>query len=430
MSKFTLGFVLLFISVQNLKLMKKKLLYVAIIIASFNTYAQITFEKGYFIDNNNKTIECYIKNLDWNNNPTKFKYKTSLKSTYKTKTIDDVIEFGINKSYSFIRKTVNIDRSSNHTKKLTEGRSPKFKEETLLLKLLVKGKSNLYSYKDNNITRYFYSKNNATKQLIFKKFKYNGSSKIGINTRYKQQLWNGLKCDKISKKNIKNLSYTKQNLVSFFIKYNNCYPTKVINYEQKVDRDFFNLSIKAGIATFSLDISNSSYDTRDVDFGNKNGFIFGIENEFILPFNKGKWAIIVEPTYRSSFKSKKTTQSNNVSGGLLTTSVNYRSIEVPIGVRYYFILNKKSKIYVNASYIIDIPFKDKIKTIRGTNGNSYGSNLDVKSNKNLALNIGYKALGKYSIELRYQTPREIISNNSFWNSNYKSLAVAIGYTLF
>jgi len=48
------------------------------------SYSQISFEKGYFINNTNQRISCYIKNSDWKNNPTEFVYKIALEGDKMT----------------------------------------------------------------------------------------------------------------------------------------------------------------------------------------------------------------------------------------------------------------------------------------------------------------------------------------------------------
>ncbi len=44
--------------------MKQKLLVVFTTILSSNCFAQILFEKGYYIDNSNLKIDCFIKNIE------------------------------------------------------------------------------------------------------------------------------------------------------------------------------------------------------------------------------------------------------------------------------------------------------------------------------------------------------------------------------
>ena len=51
--------------------MKKTLTFI-FILTSIITSAQINFEKGYYISNSGEKTECFIKNIDWMNNPVSF----------------------------------------------------------------------------------------------------------------------------------------------------------------------------------------------------------------------------------------------------------------------------------------------------------------------------------------------------------------------
>jgi hypothetical protein len=336
--------------------MKKRILFLFITVLSLNCYSQISFEKGYYIDNTNQKINCLIKNIDWKNNPTEFEYQLSENSESKKTTIKSIKEFGIDNISKYVRSTVNIDRSSESINNLSNDKNPVFQEEELFLKVLVEGKATLYQYIDSNLKRFFYNKENSNiEQLIFKSYKTTDNN-VGKNNKFKQQLWVDLKCPNFKMSKIENVQYKKNSLVRFFTEYSKCYNNELINFEPKQKRDIFNLTIRPRINSSSLTIPNSVFNSRDIDFENKIGFGFGLEAEFILPFNKNKWAIAIEPTYQS-FKSKKTTNVTNVSGGVLIASVDYSSIEVPVSLRHYFFLNNSSKIFINASYIFDLSSK-------------------------------------------------------------------------
>lgn len=407
--------------------MKKQLLTLLTIILSFNCYSQISYEKGYFIDNNNQKTNCLIKNIDWKNNPIEFKYKLTENSETKKATIKSIKEYGIDNISKYIRSTVSIDKSSEHINDLSKDKNPIFKEEELFLKVLVDGKATLYQYTDNNINKYFYSKENSKiEQLIFKSYETT-EHKIGKNNRFRQQLWIDLKCPNFKKSKIKNVKYQKNDLKSFFIAYNNCYNNELINFKPKQKREFFNLTIRPRLNSSNLTLQNSYSNTRDTDFDNKTGFGFGLEAEFILPFNKNKWAFAIEPTYQS-FKSQKSTNVNSISGGILIVNVDYQSIEIPLTLRHYFFLNNNSKIFINASFITDFNSKSTIEFTR--NDGSHLSSIDIGTKDNRAIGIGYKQNDKYSLEVRYQTSREIIKENSPWTSDYKTLSIIFGYSLF
>lgn len=395
--------------------MKKQLLFLLTIILSFNCHSQISFEKGYYIDNTNQRVDCLIKNIDWKNNPIEFEYKLSEVSETKEMTIKSIKEFGIDKVSKYIRATLKIDRSSEILDNLSNNKNPIFKEEELFLEVLIEGKANLYLFRDGDLERYFYSKeNSAIEQLIFKSYKIS-NNKIGKNNRFKNQLWNNLKCPDFKKSKFEYLDYQKNDLVDFFVEYNKCKGGKITNYEEKQKKDLFNLNIRPGFNSYSLSIQNNISSSRNTDFGNEFGFRFGIEAEFIMPFNKNKWSLIIEPNYQY-FKSEKEMTDQ-------TVIADYKSIEVPVGIRHYFFVNENSKIFINGSFIIGLSSNLEIDF-------SSGTDLESTTRNNLAFGIGYKHSEKYSLELRYQESSEFLRNYISWSSDYKSFSVIFGYSLF
>ncbi|MCG2431601.1 PorT family protein [Aequorivita xiaoshiensis] len=395
--------------------MKKQLLFLLITVLSFNCYSQISFEKGYYIDNSNQKTNCLIKNIDWKNNPTEFEYKLSENSESKKASIKLIKEFGIDNVSKYIRSNVNIDRSSEKFNQLSNHRKPIFKEEELFLKVLVEGKANLYLFEDGNLIRYFYNtEDTVIEQLVFKSYK-TSNYKIGKNNSFKNQLWNNLKCPDFKISKVENLDYQKNDLIKFFVEYNECNGEKSIIYEKKQKKDLFNLSIRPGFNSSSLSIQNSVSSSRDTDFDNEIGFRFGIEAEFIMPFNANKWSLIIEPTYQY-FKSEKEINKQ-------TVIADYKSIEIPVGIRHYFFLSENSKIFINGSYILDLSSNSIIDF-------SSEVDLEINTRNNLAFGMGYKYNDKYSLELRYQTSREILGDYIAWSSDYNTLSVIFGYSLF
>ncbi|MFB9053080.1 tRNA modification GTPase [Formosa undariae] len=444
--------------------MKTQIFIILIAFISNHCYSQIYFEKGYYIDNTNQKTTCLIKNIDWKNNPTEFEYKLSEESEPKNATLESVKEFGVDNISKYIRNTVNIDRSTENINKLNNDKNPSFKEEQLFLKVLIEGKASLYEYIDTNLKRYFYSiEHSNIEQLIFKSFKTN-ENQIRKNNKFKQQLWTDLNCPNFQMTKIESLDYKKSDLINFFIDYNACYNQQVINFEEKQKKDLFNLTLRPRLNSSSLTLNpnsegsglnNSDFNSavfEDIDFDNEIRFGFGVEAEFILPFNKNKLAIVIEPTYQS-FKSEKESNISAafIGGGVTKDSeiiieVDYASIEVPLSLRYYFFLNKTSKIFVNVSSVFEINLDSSIK-FDVTTDNYYNipsppdyeiddsipyifQPLEIESRINWAFGIGYKFQDKYSLEMRYQTNRDLLSENSSWKSEYNTLALILGYTVF
>jgi len=404
--------------------MKKSLFFVLLVFFSVNSFSQISFEKGYFIDNSNKKTECLIKNMDWKINPTEIDYKLTENDESKTIYIKNIKEFSVNNQSKYIRATVDIDRSSENLDQLNFDRNPVFNKEQLLLKVLVEGKANLYGYNDESLQRYFYSKEDKEiKQLVYKIY-FNEYKYVINNVTYQQQLLNNLTCGNITLKDIKKVDYKKNDLVSFFVLYNNCVGGEQINFEEKVKRKVFQLTVRPGMNFSSLAIKAETPTSRDTDFDQEISFRFGIETEFILPFNKNKWSVILEPTYQ--YYKSEADRILHLGTDFEKTEyvrVEYNSIEIPFGFRYYMFLNDDSKLFVNASYIIDISGSDVIDY-------ESGLDLDITSRNNLGLGFGYKFKNRYSLEFRYHTTRELLGNYVFWSSNYNTFSVIFGYSVF
>ncbi len=391
-----------------------------------NSYSQVLFENGYFINESNQKIECLIKNMDWKKNPTEFEYKLSQEGAILEAEIDSVKEFGINNVSKFIRADVKIDKSSNNIYELNSDRSPIFHEEQLFLKVLIEGKFSLYLYTQRNLIRFFYKTDDSeVKQLVYKSYLVN--DKVAYNNEFKQQLINITSgYPEIKIKNIESVGYNKKELKQFFSKANEYLNLGSIDYSSKKYKDLFHLTIRPGLNISSLEVENVDPLYGYFDFGTAYFPRFGIEAEFFLPFNKNKWSIVVEPTYQY-YSGELTKEANVLVGGLLIAKCNYQAIDLPISIRHHFYLTENSKIHVNISAVFDHSLNSHIEFSRDTG--SLMKNTDLNSNINLAYGLGFKYKNKYGFEVRYLT-RNILADYVHWTSNYNTLSIIFGYTLF
>ncbi len=386
--------------------------------------AQIQFEKGYFVDNSGKKSEVLIKNLDWKNSPTEFEFKTDGSSEIKKESIKNIQEFGIDNEQKYVRKTVLIDSSSKQLNNLSYERKPEFKEETVFLKYVVDGKADLLYYENGDIEKFFFSTNDSEiQQLIYKPY-YIDASSVAYNEDYKKQLIDNLNCG-VNLTDVNNLKYKSNDLVKVFLKYNECSNSSAINYNENYEeRDLFNLTVRPGVNLSSFEISNSSFATSESNkFDNKVTFRIGVEAELILPFNKNKWAVFVEPTYQY-YKAEKdfVVYQGQASENIRTRSIDYKSIEIPVGIRYYLFLNAKSKIFINAAYNIDFEMNSSIYY-------DYQS-YNTSSASNFSFGAGYKYNDKFVVEFRTSTKRDLLQNNTVLNTGYRTSSIILGYTLF
>jgi hypothetical protein len=402
--------------------MKPILITAIIFFFSTQLFAQINFENGYFIDNNNQKTTCLIKNIGWRSNPESFEYKLSKDGETKTANISNTQEFGVANSL-YQRKTVQIDRSSKRVSELSHNRNPDFKEETLFLKVLVQGNGVLYSYTDKNLESFFYTVNDSNvEQLVYKKY-YINTTQITENNLYKQQLLNSLSCKDISKNDISKLSYNVQDLTKLFIDYNTCINPDANFTTVKKKKDLFNLSVRPGIFTGNFEVTKGyipNIITYEVDFGTISGYRLGLEAELILPFNKNKWSIIAEPTFHT-FKSETISLGDYPKN----VTMDYKSLEIPLGIRHYFFLNQKSKIFANISFVYAMNLNSTLEYER----NGYVKEFDISRGSNFAYGFGYNYLDTYAVEVRYNANRNILSSYLLYGTNLNSLSLILSYNL-
>lgn len=232
-------------------------------------------------------------------------------------------------------------------------------------------------------------------------------SRIGENSHYRQQLLNALQCDDITLNQITNVGYKRKDLSKLFENYNKCSGgTEVVNYQKKNKRDLFNLRAKSGFGLGSLAITNAQRNTLNTEFDSEFIYRFGGELELILPFNNNKWAVVIEPSYQS-YSSKKNyeIETTYIEPIAVSVEVSYSTIEIPLGLRYYFFLNDDSKIFLNAFYTFIFPQDSTIDY-------NVFSNLEIDKSARQSIGIGY-SYKKFSIEGRYELSREVLKYYSF-----------------
>lgn len=404
--------------------MKNKIL-ILLFFCSIKMFTQINYQKGYYIENTGKKHEVYIKNTDWKNNPSEFRIKSELNSDPEILSIDEVKEFSIYKRSKYVKEKVEIDRSTDILSKLSQTSEPEYKEEELFLKVLLEGKANLYLYEDGKLRRFFYKQENGLiKQLIYKNYQ-NGDNTVGTNSSFKYQLWNEFRCGDISIGEIQKIEYHQDDLTEFFTDYNQCEGSEFTSFAGKGKRDLINLRIRPGLNLSSFKFRESYTGSPDVNFENQLSFRLGLELESILPFHNGKWALFVEPGIQI-FKSEKERTSSIDNTSLerrQNISVDYKSVEIPVGIRHYFFLNEVSTIFVNAAYVIDSEF-DSSATF------DPGRTIELETDDNLAFGVGFKYNHRFSSEIRFQTIREVYTDYFYQITEYNALSLILGYQLF
>lgn len=411
----------------------RKILLLLLISLSGYVYSQIQYEEGYYINNSDERIECLIQNKDWALNPAIINYKLSKDGVVKKGSVHNIKEFSVYNYPTYKRFTLDIDRTSDNVRKLDLNRRPIFNKETLFLKVLVEGEANLFLYLDDNggLKRFFYQKIGADiQQLVYKRYLAKNADDILKNDYFRQQLRFFLECETIDKKHIEEIEYIQKDIVDLFIKYNQCEgnltkkvvssnPSISINPE-KTKKKQFNFSFFMG-ARNSKYILYDNDKTKKYNFGNKTGLNVGFELEYVFPFNKNKWAVFTQPTYQYYKPEAFIYKQSEIRD--YYASMDYKSIEFPLGIRYYLNIKDNMKLFFNSALVLEktnsammileskLPFLSEAITA--------GINLGA----------GVKISERFNGEINYGTGRDVFHLEIDMDGNYQYISANIKYTL-
>ncbi len=374
-------------------------------------------------------------NADWRNNPKEIRIKTSEVAETQSIGIEKIQEFGIGDAVKFERHTVMIDWSSDRLSELSHERVPQLTEARLFLKVLLEGPATLYQFEAGNVRRFYYRVGDAdpeVKPLIYKRYKVSNTS-VGANNQFRQQLLNDLKCQKLSASTTARMEYKPDPLIRYFSGYNSCAKGNQITFENPLKKGGIHVAARVGLshamASIAQDPSEPFPGARevDVDFEGKYYPRFGMEIELVMPFGGDKWSVFLDPSYQQYMSDARFVRRLNGNDIETQSTLTYKTIEVPFGVRHYFFLNEASQLFMNISFALvfnsnsninfetQSPFEINDLTIEGTE--DYFS-----------LGIGYRFHKRVSLEGRYNTGRDLLASDQNWTSKYDgSYSFILGY---
>ncbi|ANQ50667.1 outer membrane beta-barrel protein [Flammeovirga sp. MY04] len=386
------------------------------------TLAQSTFQKGYFINLQNDTVQCYIKNLDWRSEPQKISIKKELsQKDHQTVSKEEMLEFEIFDQLKYIKVMVDVDRTSQNIKTLSYERQPKFEKEEVFLKEIYHGDVLLYEFHQKEIT-YFYLKGKEGEILPLVYKEYFGQDKFHVhkNEYYQQQLLNLFENDGATIKDVKKLNYEASSLIKFLSKFSS--ESKIT--ENKIEKTSnskggIKFSLRPGFTTGSyiFEKGNKNNQTMDgpIDFGSNTQFKIGVEVEVAFGFNHQKWRLYLEPSYRS-FSSSAQVENLNL-------DVKYQSLHFPLGLRYYSYLGDKWSIFYNGGLSIDQPLDSYLD--RNLAVDPYKMTFSIGYH----LGLGVKYNKRWGTEFRYNHQGSLFRDYQNFADNFNVFEMSLVYTI-
>ncbi|WP_417354942.1 outer membrane beta-barrel protein [Flavobacterium sp.] len=398
--------------------MKFYVLLVAFFFATVTSYSQEN--KGYYVTNGDVRINGYFKSDNFSN-PNDIEFRKDDSESFEKLELQTIKEYGINNHSRVIKKTVEVDRSrSSSVKFYSNFKDPDWQKETLFLNMIVDGDASLYSCVYNGENKFFYeinSKQIRLNQLVFKKYVFNNND-IKENTTYKQDLYNNARCDD-SNINFSSLNYAENSLKKVFVAYNECHTGNYAVYENKgASKIEFSVSGYAG-ATFNMLATKTQGGSSD---DSCLGFNIGAEVAVIMPSSNLGGFFRLEYAMLSELKT--ITPSANTHRLEEESKLDVSYFSIVLGPRYYFNKNKKG-FFIDAGFGMGFASGDLVKTQYGTGEYFVGSlkKYDLAHNFYLSVGFGYALSDKMGVEVRYDTPREVVD----YNSNYKFSKLGLNF---
>lgn len=426
-----------------------------------NLEAQSRYVQGYYINNENSKRIGYIKNIDWNRNPTSFQFKTKVDGLVEKIDINQAKEFGADSLFKYIRTKIDLDISSTTAKNISVQREPEYEKKTVFLKVLVEGTYVLYEFKDDRFRKFFYNKpNNNRKRVVYeseddkykeytsthigknvviplinKKYSLNGKS-ILENNDYKEQLYQLSNSKLLTLEEVRKTEYNRQSLSKAIVKINeDSDKESVINYTSNSQNVMFRIHIRPGLNLSSLDIIDTGVEESSIDrnfsLDTQLSFRLGAQFEMILPFNNNKWAITLEPTYQSySGSARKNGTPNSAFERAIVANADISSIEISSALRYYMHLNDNTSLFLNAGLTFDLWLKQELAIVSDNNANVGGFDFGkINSGVPFYGGLGMIYKKKFGFEINYQTRQDLVSFFTDKSTDYMTLSFVFSYRL-
>ena len=387
--------------------------------------AQEDFKNGYIITNSGDRQEVLIYDYNWKSNPSSITYKKSENGEKLSGTLQNISEFGILKEARYKRAEVDIEHSSDITNNLSRTGEPRLKTKTVFLKMLVDGSADLFVYTEGSKKNFFIQKNDdsAILPLIYKKYR-DETNTIKVNEQYRQQLFNTLNCDDARSEKLRNTEYKQKDLINFVSGYNECENSEGIVYKGNTRKTEFHVAIRPGLNFTNLDFDFVGEEQENPTFDAQTSIRIGLEFELLLPFNDQRWALTLDPAYRTFKVSDSVTRVYNIANQQrVNVTFEHTSIEFPVGIKHYVNLSDRSRIFLGAQVIPELILTGELDS--GITDNRYE---DYSAGTSLGFSFGYSWNRKISINARFDTPRNL--SEDFSNSKMTNFAVILGYTIF
>lgn len=386
---------------------------------------QSSFQPGYIVFENGQRENVSIYNLDWVDNPKRFRYRQEGNDETRIGTFATVAEFGLaDGSLHYLRQVVNIDPSSSDPGELNTSVEPPFIRDTVFLEWLVIGRTDLFSWSDGSIKR-FYFRNGAGEPEPLISRKYRDGNKIYSREHYfRGQLSRSLECKIIADNEFRELEYRRNDLIRLITAANACGDAPSMTTARSDEKNRFSLGIRPGLALYSGELTVPSF------FGggdvilmqNAQSARIGVEMEYYLPFASNRWRLYAEGAY----------QRYNTSGfgeaDSPSVAIDHKVLELNLGVRRYVYFNEKVALFGQLMGAAKVPLQNSSLSYRRS-ATAPVIRLETTWNFAVGAGLGVSFDDRYQLAVEYLPSQNYLQTFRTQFTSVQSISVILCYRL-
>jgi hypothetical protein len=385
------------------------------------------FEKGYFIENNGNKVECFLDKKYQFYSPDIVKYKLLENDNIKEIGLNSIKELSIYNKVIYYKFNVELEVSGVGIEDLNNEKKLNTITKNVLLELVEDGKIKLFVYNfDYKSCFYLLKEGESVPELLdYKKYR-SGEQFVAVseNNDYRNEIYNFVKDANISAAELENIEYEEDDLQKVIKRYNEFNNNSLSLNIKKSKSSKLNIKPRLSILNSSVEyqnLINSSFNSKS-KFDSKVGLGFGIDLELETISN---FSVFLSPIF-SSYTNTSTQTIYGVSSNdrVIETKVDYKFIRNLIGVRKYFELKNKKEIYLGANLIFDYVLNSETLQV------FHPDLINLNSNFQLGLNLGFDINKRYYIEFNYDLPKNLSSNTTGRETKYNNISFSVMYNLF
>ena len=412
------------------------------LICSGLLFSQTSFQPGYYVDNESNKISGLIKNEDWSQIPSKILFKKHADDEAVTIEGNQFSGFKVEGTKHYYR-TLKLDSYKLYN---SSGDEVDYPSIELLARVVIDGQATFLTTKVNDELLYVIQiEDQAPQVLMYKKYILN-DGKIRERKGFQKQLFDANPCEQpLDTKLFLDVKYRLNEISNIVTGFNDCLGSASENYNKKRTKGQFNLLVKANVVFnnfqkagfgYGEGLSSDGSNFAEFPISNQTTFGIGLELEYMLPFNNKRWSIFTNPMYQYLQKDSATRTDGLFyafsTSNVCTYTVDLSYIELPIGVRYFFVQSNNINAFVNVAFGTNIVLSDA-SNLEFVDADIVVEERIISSSSNSFITIGggVRINSKFDVYVNYYASKSIASGNSLQQNDLGgSINMGLGYKLF